>query len=104
MIRMWLIVIAAFLSSGCYTSSNMPAFGNFGGPGFHSVNCSRDSGSWAKCHQQANELCAYSGGYYVIGQNEDRFGNGPGLSPVVLRTLYIRCFPSADDLVDYEQG
>ncbi len=99
MTRSMLVAVASIFAAGCYTSSGMPAFGNLGGPGFHKVDCSRSSGSWAKCHEEADELCADSGGYYVLQQHEDRFGGAPEIGPVVLRTLYIRCFPTASDLV-----
>ena len=102
MTRTVVVVAIAALLSGCYTSSRMPAFLNLGGPGFQKIDCSRTSGAWAQCDEKAAAACEAAGGYYVLKRYEDRNVIGPGFGPVVLRTLYIRCFPQASDLVDYE--
>ncbi len=94
------MVLSALLAVGCSTSPTTPAFLAFGGPGFHIVDCSRSSGSWKKCYEQAGNPCAASGGFYVLREYEDIAGGAPELGPVVIRTLFVRCFPTAADLVE----
>lgn len=92
------MVLTLFLAAGCGGSRTTPTFGEFGGPGFHSIDCSRTSSSWEECYKRANELCDASGGFYVLREYEDT-GSTPELGHVVLRTLYIRCFPTSTDLL-----
>ena len=94
------MVLSAFLAVGCNLSPTTPAFLAFGGPGFHSIDCSRSSRSWQNCYEEAAELCSASGGFYVLREYENATGSAPGLGPVVIRTLCVRCFPTAADLVE----
>lgn len=104
MTRTVAVVSITVVLSGCYTSSRMPAFLNLGGPGYHKIDCSRSSGKWSQCYEEAAETCEAAGGYYILQQHRDEHNLGPELGSMVLRTLYIRCFPQASDLVDYDAG
>lgn len=92
--------------AGCATSPMSPTITLPDGSQGHRVDCSRSSGSWDRCYEKAQELCGLPG-FYVVKEYEDtsaHVASREGASPLVMRTLYFRCwrypFPPSQPMTD----
>ncbi len=87
------IALALCLLAGCTTPPITPTITLPDGSQGHRVDCSRSSGSWDTCYEKADEFCGPSG-FYAVDKYDDttRMAGGHAINPVVLRTLYFRCW------------
>ena len=87
------IILALSSVAGCATPPTSPTITLPDGSQGHRADCSRSTGSWDVCYEKAGELCGPSG-FYVVDKYDDttRMAGGHAVNPIVLRTLYFRCW------------